>query len=316
MSVYRPASQPTIAIWNGKECLLETLNVPIEDRSMFFGDAVYEVIRIYNGRLWLASEHFMRLERSLAKIQIQANVDEIIRHSNQNVAANDISEGYIYLQVSRGTAPRNHSFPSPGTMANVLIYSKHFREDPWHQHRSSGISVILQPDIRWLGRDIKSTNLLPNCIAKQAADDAGCQEAIFYESDGIITEATANNVFIVKDNILITAPADSHILGGITRAYLIARARQHNIEVNERRFAVAELVAADEVFITGSTSEILDVREIDGQKVGKTDWPIFLRLRDLFSNDIRAITQAQTSIYSWSIAVCWILLQYRRHVGY
>lgn len=279
------ASKSTLAYWNGSKTKLEDLRVSVEDRTMYFGDAVYEVIRVYDGIAWLDVEHFNRLERSLAKVCIGANMMQIRQLAIATIADNRIDEGYIYIQVSRGSAPRNHAFPAD-ISANVLIYAKPFvTTEPWSTWRETGIAAILHEDIRRLGRDIKSVNLLPNCLAKQAADEGGAQKAILVDQDGLITDASANNVFLIKDDVLRTAPADRLILGGITRAYLLDAAKRLGIETLERSFTVDELRSADCLFISSATSELLKVSTLDGIPFASSN-AIYDRLRAQLTFDI------------------------------
>ena len=281
--------QPTIAYWNGKREQLATLSIPVEDRAFFFGDAIYEVIRIYGGKLWLPDQHFLRLFRSLDSTGIRASVDIIAEDVRRNVAENGIENGYVYIQVSRGTAPRNHAFPPAGVASNILIYSQAFAADPWLKYRRDGINVILEPDIRWLRRDIKSVNLLANCLAKQKAEECGAQEVIFIEHDETVTEASSNNVFIVQSETIVTAPANNRILNGVTRLYVLDLAKRLGVTVNERAFSRAELLAADEVFITGTTSEVLLVSAING--IGRVERSrIHEALRREFTKDIQILS--------------------------
>lgn len=276
----------TIAYWNSKEHLLSSLSIPVEDRAFYFADAVYEVIRIYRGKTWLQDIHMKRLSRSLRELELaidEANINELI---SKNIGVNNIQEGYVYVQVSRGTSPRNHLYPNPKISTNALIYSKEFKDDPWKDYRRDGINIILEPDIRWLRRDIKTVNLLPNCMAKQKAERNGAQEAIFFEADGKITEGSSNNVFIVENKMVITHPANNHILNGITRLFVIHIAKQMGIEVQERCFSEVELKQASEIFITGTTSEILLVSSIHGVKRSNFDSKIYKQLRYEFTKSI------------------------------
>lgn len=241
-------------------------NVDIEDRGYQFGDGIYEVIRVYGGKMFCTDQHLRRLERSASEIRLNlpypterlhALLDELIRQ-------NRLQEGTIYLQVSRGTAPRNHPFPEQA-QAMVVAYTTEAPRPLQALHQ--GVCTITEPDLRWLRCDIKSLNLLGAVMAKQKAVDHGCQEAILHR-DGRVTEGSSTNTFIVKDGCLHTHPADNLILHGITRKVTLELARELEIPVTESAFFVEELFRADEVFITSTTMEITPVISIDGRKVG------------------------------------------------
>jgi D-alanine transaminase len=274
-----------IADWNGREQPLTSLHVPVQDRAMFFGDAVYEVIRVYDGKPFLLEEHLRRLAVSLAKIRIEVSVSEVRARILKNLEHNAVVDGSIYVQVSRGTAPRTHAFPRNAT-ANVLIWSQSL-SDPFAAWRGGGIAAITTEDLRWRWRDIKSVNLLPNCLAKQLADEAGAQEALLVECDGTLTEGTASNAFIVKHGFLATPPADQRILSGITRRYVLTLAGRLGLRFEERPVTLADVHDADEVFITSTYAEVLAVTRLDGRLVGQGDvGPTATRLQDAFRRSI------------------------------
>lgn len=274
-----------IAHWNNQPTPLADLTIPVEDRAFFFGDAIYEVIRLYQGKFWLLGPHMQRLERSLAKIRIEADAEGIRETIIANAKLNRISDGMIYAQVSRGTAPRDHGF-SVKTAPNILIYAKKFCSVPWQAEREHGIRVILREDTRWLGRDIKSVNLLPNCLAKQEANDAGADEAVFVEENGTITEATSNNVFMIKGDTVYTHPANRHILHGITREHTIGICKRLGIRCEQRAFSADEFKNADEAFITGTTAEVLRIKAVDNASLARPKASIYERIRAQFSADL------------------------------
>lgn len=274
-----------IADWNGREQALVSLQVPVQDRAMFFGDAVYEVIRVYDGKPFLLEEHLQRLAMSLTRIRIEASLRDVHARIVKNFERNAVVDGSIYVQVSRGAAPRAHGFPR-NTAANVLIWSQSL-SDPFAAWRSDGIAAITTDDLRWRWRDVKSVNLLPNCLAKQLADEAGAQEALLIESDGTLTEGTASNAFIVKHGRLVTPPADQRILSGITRRYVLTLAGKLGLRFEERPVTIAELRDADEVFITSTYAEVLSVTRLDGCLVGQGDvGPAAARLQSSFRHSI------------------------------
>jgi D-alanine transaminase len=258
---------------------LDQVRVSVLDRAFLFGDAVYEALRVYRGRLWLCREHMERLARSLAEIRIACDIDRLERRMLETRAHSAVAEGLIYIQVTRGEAPRSHRFPNPPAVPNELIYVADLGGDPHAAVRESGVAVITHPDNRWERRDIKSVNLLGNCLASQAAAEAGCYEAILVEPDGKISEATHNSVFAVKDGTLLTAPKSHHILPGITRDLVLALCRKSHTAVAEAAFHKEDLATIDELFLTGTTTEVLAVTKVDGRCVGNgKPGPVTVRL--------------------------------------
>lgn len=241
--------------------------VDIEDRGYQFGDGVYEVIRVYDGEFFAFQEHIERLERSTGEIRLAMPMpaSELKDQLVQLVEKNELANGFVYLQITRGTAPRTHHFPEHRN--SILTAYTKVMERPLRQLKN-GISTILADDIRWLRCDIKSLNLLGNVLAKQDAKDLGCTEAIFHRGE-TVTEGSSSNVFIVKDGVLRTHPANNLILNGITRLKVFEMAAQLGIEIEEQSFTVDELFAADEVFITSTTSEITPVVRIGESLIGR-----------------------------------------------
>jgi D-alanine transaminase len=262
---------------------LAEAKVPALDRGFLFGDAVYEVLRVYHGRPWLTDEHFARLGRSLAAVRI-ANVDlgRLRERMLATIAAGPFGEAIVYIQITRGCAPRSHAFPASVEPLEFL-YVQAF-SDPYVEARDKGTSVILHPDIRWGRCDIKSTNLLANVLALQAAKEAGCSEALLYLPDGSLTEASHSSLFGVRNGQLITAANGNAILPGVTRDLVVALARKDEIPVLERNLRRDELSAIDEVFLSGTTTEVLPVTRIDGHPVGNgAPGPVTKRLRLLYN---------------------------------
>jgi D-alanine transaminase len=281
-----PVSAPAaLANLGGMILPLDEAKVPALDRGFLFGDAVYEVLRVYDGRPWLADEHFARLGRSLGAVRI-AGVDlgRLRQRMDATIAAGPFGEAIVYIQVTRGCAPRSHAFP-----ANIepleFLYVQAFY-DPYADVRDKGTSVILHPDIRWGRCDIKSTNLLANVLALQAAKEAGCSEALLYLPDGSLTEASHSSLFGVREGQLITAANGSAILPGVTRDLVVALARQDGITVLERNLRRDELSRVDEIFLSGTTTEVLPVTRIDGHPVGNgAPGPVTKRLRLLYNQE-------------------------------
>ncbi|RPF52077.1 D-alanine transaminase [Aquisalibacillus elongatus] len=261
------------------QCLID-----IEDRANQFGDGVYEVIRIYDGECFLLDDHMKRLEYSLREAQIDYNLDQ---HHLKDLLLelakkNGVHDGGIYLQISRGSATRSHPFPKEAT-PTVIAYPLNISRPL--EAQKNGVKATLYQDIRWLRCDIKSLNLLGNIMAKQHALDVGAFEAIFYRDYNHVTEGSSTNVFIVKDGVIKTHPANNYILNGITRLYIQYLAEQLNIPFEETVLTVEEVKHADEVFISSTTSEVISVVEVDEQPIGNGQpGPIVTQLLDEFFN--------------------------------
>ncbi len=257
-----------VAYVNGSYRPMAEACVNIEDRGYQFADGVYEVIAVHGGGPVDEEGHLARLERSLAELQIAPPMSMgALRLVMRQVARrNHVENGMIYLQITRGVAPRNHAFPEHSLSSCVITAKRMPTPDP--EHVSKGVAVIIIPDIRWRRRDIKSISLLPNCLAKQQAADAGAYEAWMMDENGLITEGAASNAWIVtNDGELVTREADFSILNGITRLALIRLAAEQEILFSERPFSREEAVSAREAFISSSTSLIKPVTAIDGEPV-------------------------------------------------
>lgn len=261
-------SQTDLVLLNDQLVPRREAKVDIEDRGYQFGDGIYEVVRFYNGQTFLMEEHLERLERSAREIRLQLplSIDKLHKRLDQLVKQSACTDGIIYLQVTRGVAPRNHPFPSPEVKAQLVAYTKPYQR-PFPQ-LEQGVKGKLIEDIRWLRCDIKSINLLPNILAKQQAVENGAYEAILHR-DGKVTEGSSSNVFIVKEGILYTHPANHLILNGITRQFVLKLCADLNLSVIEHVFDVNELLQADEVFITATTTEIMPIIQVDDQKIGQ-----------------------------------------------
>jgi D-alanine transaminase len=264
----------------------EQVAVSPDDRGYYFGDGVYEVFRIYGGRLYEKEAHLERLRRSAegVRIELPYPVDEIAAIAEKLLDLEQTNEGILYLQITRGEAPRSHPFPE-GAKPVLMAYCKEAKR-PLETMRQ-GIAAVTKEDIRWLRCDLKTLNLLPNVLAKQEALDRGADEVILHRG-GTVTECSASNVMMVKDGVLRTHPANHLILHGITRAVVLRLAAKIDLEVREAPFTLDELVQADEVFITGTTVEITPVLTVDGKPVGSgTPGPWTRRLQDAFEETIR-----------------------------
>jgi D-alanine transaminase len=256
-----------LASINGQRMPLGEAKVSVLDRGFLFGDSVYEVIRVYRGKPFLFDDHMRRLEASLAAIRIQGIPFDRLRQRILDTLALGFQEATIYIQITRGSAPRVHTFP-----ANVqpleFFYVSAF-DDHYAHPREHGVRAITQPDVRWDRCDIKSTNLLGNVLAAQAAKEAGAYEAILFLPDGTLLEGTRTSCFGVLAGKLLTAPRSPNILPGITRKLILTLAQERKIPVEEHVLRVADLEKVTELFLTGTTSEVIPVIEVDGRRIGK-----------------------------------------------
>jgi D-alanine transaminase len=274
------------AIINGKLVNRLEAKVDIEDRGYQFGDGVYEVIRVYNGKMFTVKEHLERFVKSADSIGITLpySIDECTALLEELVTKNNLVEGTIYMQITRGTAPRNHVFPAKDVVPTLVAYTKEVARPV--ESLTNGVKTIRTQDIRWLRCDIKSLNLLGNLLAKQKAAEQGCFEAIQYRGDQV-TEGSSSNIFIVKNGVVITHESNHLILKGITKDVILQICSQNNIPFEERSFTLAELAAADEVFLSSTTSEVMPIIEMDKEQVKEgLPGPITRKLQGLFTEEI------------------------------
>lgn len=264
--------------------------VPVEDRGFLFADGVYEAIRFYGGKPFALKEHLARLERSAAAIKLPIPaVDELAEVAQETVIRSGCSDAVVYLQVTRGSAPRKHEFPVPSGRPTVFMIAREVSR-PDAKKLAGGVACLTVPDLRWHRCNIKSIALLPNVLAKQQAAEAGAAEAIFMR-EGIVTEGGSSNFFLVRDGHLATHPADEHILAGITRDIVLSLACGLGIEVREEKFGLAEVEAADEAFITSTGLEVLPVTTIDDRLVGcGLPGPVTMRLWQAYDTRISQLS--------------------------
>jgi D-alanine transaminase len=262
---------PRIAYVNGRYLSFRAAKVHVEDRGYQFADAVYEVCEIRGGRLIDERRHLDRLERSLAALRIRMPMTRralgIVLH--EVAARNRIGYGIVYLQITRGVARRDHAFPQPDVPPSLVITARALNAARNDAAAAGGIAVVTAPDNRWQRVDIKTTGLLPNVLARQAAIEQGARDAWFVDKAGRVTEATAANAWIVTEaGVLVTRRADRSILSGITRAVLFEAIEAQGISVEERAFTLEEAYAAREAFVTSATQIVLPVVRIDGKPIG------------------------------------------------
>ena len=261
-----------------------TACVHIEDRGFQFGDAVYEVWAVRDGALLDEEGHFRRLYRSLDQLDImfertpaslRVTIGELLRQ-------NRIRNGLVYLQISRGAAPRDHAFPEAVLAPTVVLTAKRFDFAAAARRAEGGVRVITQEDERWGRCDIKSVNLLPNVLAKQAAREEGAYEAWLVDRDGLVTEGSSTTAWIVSaDGKLVTRPLDNHILPGITRQTVISVAGAMGLDLEERAFSPEEAKAAREAFLTSASSFVMPVVQIDDKVIANgAPGTLALGLRD------------------------------------
>jgi D-alanine transaminase len=258
---------PDIACVNGRFGPLADAVVGIEDRGFQFGDGVYEVIRTYRGQPFLLEAHLARLERSARALQLPIGHTEARWSSliHEGLRLSRFPETKIYLQITRGSAPRDHSFPVDPSPTTVLTFRDLRPLD--RAVRNAGVRAVTTEDIRWGRCDIKSVNLLPNVLARQQAKDAGVFETILVR-DGLVTEGSVSNVVVVRNGTILTAPEGPRILSGVTRALVLELARKEGLPVVETFVTREELFTTSEIFLTGTTVEVLPVVLVDGRIIG------------------------------------------------
>ncbi|KXH84079.1 D-amino-acid transaminase [Sporosarcina sp. HYO08] len=250
-----------IGYFNGEFIPVEQAVIPIDERGHQFGDGVYEVIRVYNGKPFMLDEHIERLIKSgeAIKLRMEKTAEELQQIIHEAVQKSQLNNCDVYIQVTRGIATRKHLFPDAPVSITMTVRPMQVTEET---EREKGKTAIFHEDERWTNCYIKSLNLLPNILAKQTAQEAGCYEAILVK-DGFVTEGTSSNVYLVKDDSIYTTPLSKQILPGITRMAVKECAEKLGIPFIEKHFTPDELLQADEVFITSTTNEIMPIVRID-----------------------------------------------------
>ncbi|WP_298803511.1 D-amino-acid transaminase [uncultured Lentibacter sp.] len=263
--------------------------ISIFDRGFLMADGVYEVTSVLQGKLIDFEGHALRLERSLRELDMgmPCTMDELLEIHRELVRVNEIDEGLVYLQITRGSdGDRDFAFPDPETTTPTLVLFTQNKPGMANSAASQkGAKIISIEDIRWGRRDIKTVQLLYPSMGKMMAKKAGCDDAWMIE-DGFVTEGTSNNAYIVKGNKIITRGLSNDILHGITRAAVLRMAKEAQMEVEERSFTIEEAKAADEAFTTSASAFVMPVVEIDGaQMSGGTPGPVAKRLREIYLDE-------------------------------
>lgn len=282
-----------IAYYNGRIAPIDEMTIPMNERSSFLGDGVYDAAGVLEHIPLDLEEHIDRLYRSAEKVRIaipmtKAEMANLLRELVRQV---DSPCQFLYVQVTRGVGPRNHLFRYAGEKASVWAFSRpHTFSDVY-----SSFQAITVEDTRFYHCDVKTIDLLPSVLAAQQAAEAGCQEAIFHRGDQV-TECAHSNVHILKDGCFITAPESNLILSGITRAHLLNICRRQGIPVQERPFTLQEMMDADEIFFSASDSFTCRLDRIDSQSVGGKDPHTFGIIRDTYQQEVREqLERAQAS---------------------
>lgn len=279
-----------LAYVNGRFVNHSAAQVHIEDRGYQFADGVYEVVPIHHGCLIDESPHLDRLGYSLRELRIGWPVSRqtLMQVTRELIRRNGVTEGIVYMQVTRGVAPRDHRFPAHG-QSSLVMTTRRARPLP-AAVLTEGVAVVTVPDIRWRRRDIKSISLLPNVLGKQQAIEAQAYEAWLIDEHGQVTEGTSTNAWIVtQDGKLITRARGPDILGGVTRAAVLELLHGHKLSFEERAFSIEEAKQAAEAFLTSSTNFIVPVTRLDGAPIGNgRPGEVTRKLRELYLRQMDA----------------------------
>lgn len=278
-----------LAYINGEFLPLEKAKVSIEDRGFLFGDGIYEVIVAYQGEPFRMTQHLARLKRSAQAINLTLphSIQETERIIGEGIQKSGFQHTKIYMQITRGVAPRAHAFPVHTKPTFVVIFREKDEVPP--KIRQTGVRVVTTEEIRWAKCYIKSVALLPNVLAAQTAAEAGAFEALFVTPDGMVKEGSASNIFIVTNGKVVTPAKNDTILHGVTRGAVLECAQKVGLEVLEESLSLEELLTADEVFLTGTTTEVLGVIQVDEctigeNRVGPVTQRIYGSFRELISS--------------------------------
>lgn len=259
----------SVVYLNGRYVPESEAQVPVTDRGFLFADGVYEVTPAYRGRFFLMERHRDRLLRGLCELRIDADVGALGEVHDRLLDENGLRDeevSYVYVQITRGAAPRSHAFPREPVPPTVYAFARRFARptpDVWER----GYAAVTVPDRRWARADVKTISLLPNVLAQQAAVEAGVDDAVLVR-DGMALEGAHNNFFAVFGRTIVTHPQSNVILPGITRGFVVEMARDMGLQVDERPIQIEELTRADETFFTGTTTEVRPTVRIDERPVG------------------------------------------------
>lgn len=275
-----------IAYVNGAYLRHATAGVSIEDRGFQLADSVYEVCEVRDGAIVDFPRHMARLDRSLGELRIERPASDaaLLRIAREVVRRNLVRNGIVYMQVSRGAAPRDHGFPLKPVAPTLVMTARPLQRHKGTALAARGVAVITLPDNRWHRVDIKTTGLLPNVLAKQAARESGAYEAVFVDDNGYITEGASTNMWMVtKEGTLVTRQANNGILQGVTRDVLLSGLSDEGMIVVERPFSVEEALNAKELFLTAASTLVMPVVKLDGKPIGDGQpGQLAARLRDEF----------------------------------
>ena len=278
------------AYFNGKLLPKDEIKLSPDDRGFLFADGIYEVVRWYEGFFYDMISHVTRLKRSLRELRINwSEADSFPAFAGNLIKMNNLENqpAMVYLQVTRGAAPRSHSFPSPEVPPTAYAYAWGFIPD--RNSMETGIKVMLKEDIRWSRCDIKSVALLPNTLSFQEAYENGLKECIFIRN-GLITEGSHSNIFFVIDNTLFTHPESNHILSGITRKNILRIAQESGIKIREEALQENRIRLIQEAFNTNTSAELTPVTELGGNTIGEgVPGPVTKSIRTKFDNEIKAL---------------------------
>ncbi len=267
---------------NGEYVPESEAKVSVFDRGFLFADGVYEVTPVINGKLVDYDPHMERLDRSLKELKMAwpCNIVEMTAMHNELIKRNNLSEGIIYMQVTRGVADRQFNFPKD--IKSSLVAFTQVMKLVDNPNARTGVKVVTTPDIRWLRRDIKSIMLLAPVLGKEEAYQKGAAEGWMVE-DGFVTEGTSSNAYIVVADKIITRPLSNRILAGCTRRALFRLAKEHGVVIEERLFTPEEAYAADEAFLSSASQFVMPITEIDGHRIGGGQpGPVVRKLREIF----------------------------------
>lgn len=277
-----------VGYYNGEIAPLDELKVPFLDRVSFFGDGVYDATMARDGVMLYLSDHLDRFFNSMRIMRFEPNFtrEELTRELQRTVDRADDRDLFVYWQITRGTAPRRHEFPDVAPNLWIMVVPLAYAD------LSQTVDAVSFEDLRFEYCNVKTLNLLPNVLAAQNAAEHGGQEAVFVR-DGYVTESAHSNIHILKDGVLVTHPADAHILPGIARKHLIAMCHELGIPVEERLYTLEELKAADEVLITASNTFAIRVAHVDGEPVGGKDLATYELLRDALQREFEEYVAAE-----------------------